>query len=331
MDRDLIASSYTDAAWKAVEHFPVDAKDIELVSHSENVTFRVAVRDVETHYVLRLHRPGYCSIEELESERLWVSALEETGVSVQDSLETYQGGHYALVDIPGEREPRYAGMLTWHEGMPLHDFLESSSDGPERKRMFRRLGEIAAAMHNQSARWQAPSGFTRRRLGLEDLLGEDPFWGRFWEHSELTESEQALLLRARDKARAALSAYGERPDKFSLIHADFSPYNVIYDGHDLAVIDFDDSAYGWHLYDIVSALIECRFYTDFETLQAAMLEGYRQCRSLAMQDVDMLSDFLLVRGMAIVGWFHQRPEHAGSEYFEGVKNRVLDACSARGF
>lgn len=329
MDRDLIASGFIEAAWKAVEYFPVDAINIELVMQSENVTFRVTARDGGRHYALRLHRPGYNSIEELESERLWVRALKETGVPVQDSLETIQGGQYVLVDIPGAGEKRYAGMLTWLEGMPLGNFLQSCSDGPERKRMFRRFGEIAAAFHKQSVQWQAPPGFIRRHLGLEGLLGEAPFWGRFWEHPELSRSEQVSLLRVREMLRAALRAYGEKPDTFSLIHADFTLDNIIYDGEHLAVIDFDDAAYGWHMYDVASLLIECRFCTDFEELQHALLEAYSQCRSLTMHDVDMLSDFLLVRGMALIGWFHQRPEHADSEYFDDVKNWVLDACASR--
>jgi hypothetical protein len=38
----------------------------------------------------------------------------------------------------------------------------------------------------------------------------------------------------------------------------------------------------------------------------------------------MLPVFLLVRGMAIIGWFHQRPEHAVSDYFENIKNWVVE-------
>ena len=329
MDSDLAETRYTDAAWRAVEHFPVDAKRIDLVLQSENVTFRVTVRDGDTDYVLRLHRPGYNSIEELESERMWMRALKQTGVTVQDSLKAVEGGHFVLVDIDGASEQRFAGMITWLEGMPLRDFLGSSSDRRERRRLFGRFGEIAATFHNQSTGWQTPEGFIRRRLDLDALLGESPFWGRFWEHQDLTGPEQKRLLRAREVAREALSAYGEKPDNFSLIHADFTPDNIVYDGNDLAVIDFDDSAYGWHMYDVASALVECRFDNDFEELKAALLDGYRQCRSMSKQDINMLSDFLLIRGMAIIGWYHQRPEYAGAAYFERFKNWVLEECERR--
>jgi Ser/Thr protein kinase RdoA (MazF antagonist) len=329
MDTDDAEISYTKAAREALTHFPIEAEGIDLVTHSENVTFRVTVRGGDKDYVLRLHRPGYNSIEELESEREWIVALKETGVAVQDSLETREGGFYTLVDIPGVTENRYAGMTTWQEGKPLGEFLDTCTDETEKQRIFRRFGEIAASFHNQSTSWVPPAGFTRRRLDLDALLGESPFWGRFWEHAELNASEQELLLQARASTRSAIEAYGETPNNFSLIHADFTPDNMIYNDGELAVIDFDDSAYGWHMYDIASALIECEHDEGGGALQAAFLDGYRQHRRLESRDLKMLPDFLLVRGMAIIGWFHQRPEHAGSAEFSRTRDWVLEECRRR--
>jgi Ser/Thr protein kinase RdoA (MazF antagonist) len=324
-----IASTYLDAARQAVEHFPIDAARIEPIMHSENLTFRVTERDEGARYVLRLHRPGYNSLEELESERIWVRALRETGVPVPKSLATCEGGHFTLIDMPGEAEPRYAGMTNWLEGEPLGNFLETCTDEAARQRMFFRYGEIAAAFHNQASKWQAPAGFSRRSLDRENLLGEAPFWGRFWEHPDLDASERALLLRERERLRASLGAYGEDSGTFSLIHADLTLDNLLFDGERLAVIDFDDCAYGWHQYDLTALLIDCVHHPDFGELQEAVLEGYRRHRGLAQRDVDLLSDFLLVRGMAVIGWFYQRPGQTELDGLRMVKNWVLEECAAR--
>jgi len=123
--------------------------------------------------------------------------------------------------------------------------------------------------------------------------------------------------------------YGESADNFSLIHADFTPDNILYNGQDLVAIDFDDAAYGWHMYDIASVLIEIREEADSEALRTAFLEGYQQRRILAKQDIEMLPEFELVRGLAIIGWFHQRPEFAGKEYFNSFKEWVVDECDRR--
>ena len=322
-------ANYIKAAWAALEQFPVDADDLELFSASENLTFRVTARGGSSDYVLRLHRPGYCSLEELESERLWTRALKDTGVILQDPVATRDGGYYTLIDIPGIEEKRYAGVTTWQEGIPLLEFLESCTDEQERVRIFRRFGEIAAMFHEQSASWNPPPEFSRRRLDLDGLLGEAPFWGRFWEHPELTDDEAGLMLRARDDLRASLSNYGETADNFSLIHADFTPDNILYNGKDLVAIDFDDAAFGWHMYDLASVLIEIRDETDFESLQAAFLDGYRERRTLPQQDLEMLPEFKLIRGLAIIGWFHQRPEFAGKDYFNNFRTWVVDECRRR--
>ncbi len=328
MAKAPLESRYTPAALQALESFAVEPSDVELIACSENVTFRVSAKGYDTDFVLRLHRPGYNSIEELESERIWTKALHEAGVAVPESFLTSEGQHFALVDIPGTDEQRYAGMTKWLDGTLLSNYLESTSDGKERESIFRRIGEIAAAIHNQSTCWELPAGFTRRSLDLDCLLGEAPFWGRFWEHAELTKADRNLLLRARDSARAALSTYGARPGNFSLIHADAHPENIIHNGDDLALIDFDDSAFGWHMYEIASALVEDRFASDFDALRSALLEGYRMHRPLAPEDVEMLPVFILIRGMAIIGWLHQRPEHTGSAYFAEVKNWVLEECDS---
>jgi len=326
VDRDLIESHYTSAAMSALECFPVEPRNIELVAHSENVSFRVSDHDSDIDYVLRLHRPGYNSIEELESERIWVRALSGVGIAVQDSLVTTQGHHFELIDIPDTGEQRYAGMTTWLEGTLLSDHLDTSLERADREHIFYRMGEIAATIHNQSTRWKEPPGFVRRRLDLDGLLGEAPLWGRFWECAHLTKAEQAGLLRARQDARDSLNTYGERPDNFSLIHSDLHSENVVRNEEILALIDFDDSAYGWHMYDVASVLIEYRLALDFEALCAALLAGYREHRTLAERDVEMLPSFLLIRGMAIIGWFGQRPEHEGSKFFEEVKSWVLEQC-----
>ncbi|MGI9202650.1 MAG: phosphotransferase enzyme family protein, partial [Woeseiaceae bacterium] len=302
MDKGAFESRYTTAALEALKHFPVAVENVKFVKHSENITFRVSVCNHESDYVLRLHRPGYNSLKELDSERIWLHALKEAGIPVPVSLLNREGDHFQLVDIPATGEQRYAGMTTWIQGTPLDEYLGTNPDPEMRKRIFRRIGELAAALHNQSSGWNEPAGFERSRLDVEGLLGDAPYWGRFWEHPDLTAAEKALLQRARERARRALVAYGSRPENFGLIHADLHAENIVYDGEELALIDFDDAAFGWHLYEIATALITDRLAPDFAVLRSALLEGYCEHRPLSKQDVDLLPVFMLIRGMAIIGW-----------------------------
>eukprot|EP01036_Dinobryon_divergens_P046959 gene46959-62867_t len=72
-DRD----QFTPAAQAALEAFPIDPEGLELVAISENATFRVRNRTDGLDYVLRLHRPGYHTLEALNSEPLWTRALAD--------------------------------------------------------------------------------------------------------------------------------------------------------------------------------------------------------------------------------------------------------------
>ena len=114
MDRQ--ATDYIPAATRALEHFPIEPDTVELVAYSENVTFRVTARETGTDYTLRLHRPGYNSLEELDSERAWATALDDAGIAVPRSLPSRHGRHFEPVEIPETGETRYVGRSFADEG-----------------------------------------------------------------------------------------------------------------------------------------------------------------------------------------------------------------------
>jgi Ser/Thr protein kinase RdoA (MazF antagonist) len=322
----LIETRYLPAALEALKAFPIQLEDIQTIGHSENVTFRIIPRDNQTHYALRLHRPGYNSLAELNSERQWTRALKEAGLAVPESLTTFKGHHFYPVDIHATGERRLSGMTTWLEGIPLNEYLPGCTELKKRERIYWKIGAMLAKSHNQSTNWNEPPGFQRRSLDAQSLVGEDPHWGRFWEHAALTPSERKLLRRARQKVHVALGRYGMEPSTFSLIHADLNPDNIVIENGSLAMIDFDDTAYGWHMYDIATALFEERNHPDFVSLNASLLDGYQRHRPLGERDVRKLDLFLLIRGLALIGWLHQRPEHDEPQYFRELKDAICAEC-----
>jgi Ser/Thr protein kinase RdoA (MazF antagonist) len=326
MTHSLIETRYLPAALEALKAFPVQLEDIQTICHSENVTFRIIPRDSQTHYALRLHRPGYNSLAELNSERQWTRALKEAGLAVPESLTTVNGHHFYPVNIQATGERRLSGMTTWLAGIPLNEYLPGCTELKARERIYRQIGAMAAKSHNQSTSWNEPPCFQRRRLDAEGLVGEDPHWGRFWEHATLTRSESRLLQRTRQQLHMALGRHGMDPSIFSLIHADLNPDNIVFDNGNLAMIDFDDAAYGWHMYDIASALFEERNHPDFASLRASLFDGYQKHRPLGEREVRTLDLFLLIRGLALIGWFHQRPEHGEPQYFRELKDAICAEC-----
>jgi len=60
-------------AERALPEWRLGETKTELISRSENVVFRVDTRDGKA-YALRVHRPGYHTLAELESEPIWTAA-----------------------------------------------------------------------------------------------------------------------------------------------------------------------------------------------------------------------------------------------------------------
>lgn len=329
MDDETVDRTYGPAARAALEAFPIDAQDLELVSLSENVTFRVTDGRDGKSYVFRLHRPGYHTLEELVSERAWIRALAEAGIDVPEAVTTRDGFDYVAVTIPATGEQRFAGLASWTEGRLLSEVLAETDDQKRIEDSFKQLGAITAAMHDQASAWQPPAGFRRHALDSDGLMGMTPHWGEFWEHRSLSAAERRLLLDARQRMHELLSGLSRDPQAYSLIHADMHPGNIVVEGDRLTVIDFDDAGFGWHQYDIATALTHWQTKPNAEEIERAFLAGYCATRPVPDEALTLIPQFRLIRWMATIGWFHQRPEvNRPSAIFEERKAWVLEQCAA---
>jgi Ser/Thr protein kinase RdoA (MazF antagonist) len=328
MDKAEIDRLFTPAAQAALKLFPVDDGDLTPVSLSENVTFKVTDRRDGGAYVLRLHRPGYHTLEELNSEHAWIRALHEAGVKVPKPVVARDGRNYVPVTIAATGEPRFAGMVRWTEGRLLADVLAESGDLRTAEDYFAQLGALTAAMHNQASAWQPPPHFTRHHLDADGLMGDAPHWGPFWEHRSLSIAERTLLLDTRTRMRAWLARLSKDASGYSLIHADMHPGNILVDGERLTVIDFDDAGFGWHHYDIAIVLTYWQSKPNAAVIDRAFLDGYRTLRPLPDTALPAIQRFRLIRWMASIGWFHERPELKRPAVFEERKAWVLEQCAA---
>ena len=324
------AETFTPAAIEALKAFPIEPDGLELVALAENVTYRVVDRRDGVAYVLRLHRPWYHTHGELISERVWIRALAAAGITVQMPVHTRNGQEYAPVAIPGLGEKRFVGLARWATGRVLARMLGETTDPKVAERYFEQLGAVTAAMHDQAVSWRAPAAFTRHSLDADGFMGSAPHWGPFWDHKDLTAAERRLMLDTRDRLHGALARLGQERSVYSLIHADMHPGNVLVDGERLTVIDFDDAAWGWHAYDIAVALVHQQDDPHYPALERAYVSGYRSVRPLSDQIVALLPMFRLVRGLAQIGWYHQRPELNRAERFAETKAVVLEQCLSIG-
>jgi len=297
------AEQLIDAAWLAAPRFGLEPEAITLLSHSENVVVSVTNGDAEP-VVMRLHRPGYNTVDQLRSEVAWVESLGRFGVPVPTPLTTEDGGHYVAVDVDGVEHQ--VGVVGWVAGEPLGGPIEA--DGAAVVDHYGRIGQLAATIRAHHAGWEQPPGFDRRSWDLDGFLGDSPLWGRFWELDVLTDEQRILFTTCRDALRSEFGALPTTPDHFGLIHADLHLGNLMADGDDLTVIDFDDAGHGWFVYELAVALhpvLEEPWEAD---ARAALVRGYREVHPLDAEEEARIDSFLTMRSLMIVSWLDARRE-----------------------
>lgn len=303
----LGVAEFRDIAARALPHWGISPDRLEFVSNAENCTFRVA--GPGRAWVLRIHRPGYHSLAELESELVWTRALRDAGISVSVGLPTRDGRGYAEIPTPDGRSARLVGLIDWVEGRILDDEIGRESRVDRIAARFEQIGRVAARIHNQASAWSPPPGFVRHEFDVPGFVGDSPFWGRFWDLPVLDPEQRAVLLRARDGIASALGGCGKRPEIYSMIHADLHPKNfVVTATGELHVIDFDDAGFGWHQYELAVALCTLEQEPYFDEILQALLAGYRSLRPIGEEALALLPLFLLIRSLVSIGWQWERPE-----------------------
>ncbi|MEM1153631.1 MAG: phosphotransferase [Pseudomonadota bacterium] len=315
-------STLRQAALRTLSAWDLEVDSVAFFSQSENIVLR-AETSTGT-YALRLHRPGYHSLEELNSEILLHDMVRAAGLETPAALKTQDGQYYTQIEMPNSGESRYAGLSRWMNGTVLEAFIESSTDAATRRGYFQQLGQLMATLHNYAAKWTPPPQFVRHRLDEDGLAGATPFWGRFWEASPASSSQKAILETARSDLYEFLSALDKGPERFNVIHADLHPGNILVDADQVTIFDFDDAGFGWFLYDVATALFDSWYEDDdYQNTLAAVIEGYAEQRPFTDEMRETLPKFLLMRMLAYVGWLNDRPETAG---YGELPDLIADAC-----
>ena len=316
--------SLLDLVRETLSSWNLEATSIDLISESENLVYK-ATTTAGLTFAVRLHRPGYHTLEELKSEQLWTRALNDSGINVPIGYPLPGGGYYKEIVIPHSDAVRQVGVVEWLEGRSLAVIMNEESDINALIQHFKTLGIVAGKINKQSSKWLPPKGFTRHHLNAEGFMGDQPFWGPFWDVPELSKEQKQLFRKLRDQIYRILSDLDRSPDNYNMIHADLHADNLLVDQNTLTVIDFDDAGYGWYLYEIAVAMFDYRQHKHFGSLRDAFVDGYSSEKQIEW--LELLPLFFLIRALASIGWLHhRRSEIDRSAYIQGLIVYICAQC-----
>lgn len=316
----ISAAQFTGLVRRALQKWDIDANsELHILGLRENAVFKVAT-PAGKKYALRVHRPGYHRPTEVESELIWTASLTDSGIFSPGAVAAKDGSFVQIVGQDGEPGGYAVTVLEWFDGAP------PSEDAVVEN--YRMLGELNARIHNHSACWSPPAKFKRQSWDEDGLLGTAPIWGHFAnlaDLADLTNGEADLLRTAQSTVRGHMMAYGKSKDRFGLIHADLMPENILVNGDDVRVIDFDDGGFGWYMYDPATAFFMHVDEGHYLDMRQAWLEGYQTVRTLTAEDIDAIDALLVARGLIALGWAHTRPcvlDRATLEWLADVTCRL---------
>ena len=321
-----------------------EAASLSLVNVSENTTFRVDDPASSSTWALRVHRPGYHSLNAIRSEIAWSQALRADGVVATPAViagrdgELVQivAGHQPLSGHPreGGDPPKVQGTtdawtdprLRGDDGSPQYAggrHLEMPSDvrhvtlfewEPGREpaetdlAAVALMGEAAARMHQHVRSWTPPSWFERRRWDFDTSLGRRPQWGRWQDGVGMTAEIEAIFARTVALIESRLRRFGDGPDRFGLVHGDMRLANVLVHEGGLTVLDFDDCGFSWFLYDCATAVSFFEHKPEAAACIAAWLDGYRRIRPLNAAEEAEIVTFVMLRRLLLVAWLGSRSQ-----------------------
>ena len=213
-------------------------------------------------------------------------------------------------------QPRHIVLYEWengHEPDVSHDLRAS----------FETLGAVTAKMHQHTKSWKQPPGFERLTWNFETSLGCTPHWGHWQEGMGMDSLKFALFGRTVELIRQRLARYGEGPDRFGLIHCDLRLANLLIDGSEVKVIDFDDCGFGWYMYDAATPVSFYEHLPEVPDLIQSWLKGYRTVSEIAPEDEQEIPTFIMLRRLLLVAWigshnYTDLAQSMGVEYTNGT-------------
>ena len=230
-------------------------------------------------YVLRFNHAEERSAEVIRAEIDYVNELARKGLRVAKPMCSRAGNYVESVDTAHGLFHAVVFEALAGEQIELDELTPDQ---------FTRWGQALGELHNASAQY-----VTHGRPIWEDHLTFV---------AETLPAVEKRALQALDELKKQLSQLTINDQNFGLIHYDFELDNLIWDGEQPGIIDFDDSAWYWFAADIALALGDL-FEESAGTVDLQnesflqFIEGYRRVRPVDQEELDLIPLFLRVDHM----------------------------------
>jgi Ser/Thr protein kinase RdoA (MazF antagonist) len=283
----------------ALQEYGLQDAPFKLVVQAGNTLFRVYGPALSftpgngdlfepSQYLLRVHEPGYQEPEAIDLELTWLTAMRrEANLPVPEPVATLAGQWVLAINVPGVPGTRHCSLLRWIKGRSVKNRF--------RPHHLRAQGRLMARLHQFSIQWQPPAGLAKRKFDWDGLFQNDVGSGmanaEAW--ALLSPLHREAFSFVAERLRDVMEDWGQGLDVFGLIHGDLAvDANLFFWHGEPRAIDFDDSGFGYWVFDLAVALDACRDDPAYPHYREALLNGYTEFRALPEQQAEQIELFL---------------------------------------
>jgi len=310
----------------ALEGYDLEVNAVHLMTNSTNGIFRVETKD-GLKYVLRISDPlGCLSVDEIQSEMMWLAALgRETNLGIPKPVTTRVGGLITEIEVTGIPEARQCAVFEWVPGRNLSEQLT-----PEN--MYK-VGELAAQLHKHTETYIPQDGFRVRTRDnvfpfanpnfpyVESIVLFDEKYG---EHIPLTRRE--LFEKSVNLVQEAIDKLFENGDGIRVIHNDLHQWNVKIDESKAYALDFENLMWGYPIQDIATTLFYVNWISERDELRAAYQRGYESYTAWPEEYDGQIDIYIAGHGAMLINYLLicDTPEdmQLASDYLERVEEHM---------
>ncbi len=156
------------------------------------------------------------------------------------------------------------------------------------------LGKLVGKMNRLAQSYNSPGADVQRPQMLDDMAD---FGARY------LPSSQKVVIQKYEQLMQQLRTLPTTPDVYGMVHQDVHGGNFFVQDEQITLFDFDDSIYGWYVYDIAMAFmyvlpLHCQSQQDIEQGKEFLLKflhGYTQENPISRDWLALIPLFLKIR------------------------------------
>lgn len=274
--------NYSMTPQKAASLWNADKNSLTLVNDGINLVYRFEIAG-KGHY-LRITHSTLRSPLELRSAINYQNHLSVQGAPICEPLISTLG-HY-IEEVSQDNLVFLVHATKEVPGKPIHfDYND--------KQVYFTWGKSLAKLHQAAKSYQPDEQY--------QFLSWENLWQEVYDY---VQSEEQAVKNEYQLLDTWFSNLEKMPSIFGLTHGDHWIQNVLYDGEQVYLIDFDEPVYHWFLADIARpfAILCDKPFTEWKEKFEWYIEGYKTLLPLESLHIQNIPWFIRMKNLEIYLW-----------------------------